>query len=103
MYDVRMRGLHFEWDEAKNRLNKRKHKVSFQEAATIFLDEYANRYHDPDHSTEDEDRFLMLGISSKLRVLIVCHCYMASDCGIRIISARKADKKETLDYWNKRS
>ena len=96
-----MNEMRFEWDEAKNRESKRKHAVSFEEAQTVFLDENALRFYDPDHS-EDEDRFLMLGISFRLRVLIVCHCYRASDTVIRIISARKADKQEVADYWNER-
>jgi len=94
-----MSDIHFEWDEAKNRQNQRKHGVSFEEAQTVFLDEHAIRYFDPDHSA-DEDRFLMLGMSLKLRVLVVCHCYRAHDSLIRIISARKANKKEQAAYWN---
>jgi uncharacterized protein len=94
-----MRHIRFDWDEAKNRENKRKHRVSFEEAQTVFLDENAIRYFDPDHST-DEDRFLMLGASFTLRVLVVCHCYRADDSVIRIISARKADKKETITYYH---
>ena len=96
-----MNEIRFEWDEAKNREGKCKHAVSFEEAQTVFLDENALRFYDPDHS-EDEDRFLILGISFRLRVLIVCHCYRASDTIIRIISARKADKREEADYWNGR-
>jgi hypothetical protein len=94
-----MSELQFEWDEAKNRANRRKHGVSFEEAQTVFLDENAIRFFDPDHS-EDEDRFLMLGMSWKLRVLVVCHCFRASDSVIRIISARKADKNEANEYWS---
>ncbi len=90
--------IQFEWDEAKSRENKRKHGVSFDEAQTVFLDENALRFYDPDHS-EDEDRFLMLGISFQLRVLVVCHCFRADDAIIRIISARKADRKEAAIYW----
>lgn len=97
MYTVHMHELRFEWDEAKNRSNTRKHGVSFEEAQTVFLDDHAIRFHDPDHS-DDEDRFLMLGTSFRLRVLIVCHCYRQSDRVIRIISARKATRSETLDY-----
>jgi len=96
-----MKEMRFEWDEAKDRKNRRDHGVSFEEAQTVFLDENALRFYDPDHS-EDEDRFLMLGIGFRLRVLIVCHCYRASDTVIRIIYARKADKQEETDYWNKR-
>jgi len=81
----------------KNRRNKREHGVSFEEAQTVFLDENAIRFFDPDHS-EEEDRFIMLGISFKLRVLVVCHCYRENDEVIRLISARKADKEECKDY-----
>ncbi len=96
-----MTEIRFGWDEAKNRENRRKHGVAFEEAQTVFLDEHAMRFFDPDHS-EDEDRFLMLGISCRLRVLVVCHCFRQSDSVIRIISARKADKREETDYWNAR-
>ena len=89
--------IRFEWDERKNRENKRKHTVSFEEAQTVFLDENAMRYFDPDHS-EDEDRFIMLGMSFTLRVLVVCHCYRENDSVIRIISARRADKREQSNY-----
>ncbi|MBT3194485.1 MAG: BrnT family toxin [Verrucomicrobia bacterium] len=68
-------------------------------AQTVFLDENAIRFFDPDHS-QDEDRFLMLGMSFTLRVLVVCHCYRGDDSVIRIISARKADKREQSDYWS---
>nr|VFJ63203.1 MAG: hypothetical protein BECKDK2373C_GA0170839_110420 [Candidatus Kentron sp. DK] len=94
-----MRDIQFAWNERKNRENKRKHKVSFEEARTVFLDENAIRFFDPDHS-EEEDRFIMLGISFMLRVLIVCHCYQENDSVIRIISARKADKQEQSEYWS---
>ena len=94
-----MSDIIFEWDERKSRANKRKHKVSFEEAQTVFLDEKATRFFDPDHS-QDEDRFLMLGMSFTLRVLVVCHCYRQDDSVIRIISARKADKQEQSDYWS---
>lgn len=93
-----MSDLRFEWDENKNRENIRKHGVSFEEAQTAFLDENAIRFYDPDHS-RDEDRFIMLGISIRLRILVVCHCYRQNDTVIRIISARKADKHESQDYW----
>jgi uncharacterized DUF497 family protein len=94
-----MSDIRFEWDERKNRENKRKHGVSFEEAQTVFVDENAIRYFDPDHS-EDEDRFLILGMSFTLRVLVVCHCYRADDFVIRIISARRADKGEQAAYWS---
>ena len=96
-----MTEIRFVWDEAKNRNSKHKHGVSFEEAQTVFLDENAIRFFDPDHS-DDEDRFLMLGISFRLRVLVVCHCLRENDSVIRIISARKADKGEEADYWNAR-
>jgi len=92
-----MNDIRFEWDEAKSRENKRKHKVAFEEAQTVFLDENAIRFFDPDHS-QDEDRFIMLGMSFMLRVLVVCHCHREDDSVIRIISARKADKREQSDY-----
>ena len=92
-----MSQIDFEWDENKNQENKKKHGVSFEEAQTVFLDENAIRFFDPDHSTH-EDRFLMLGLSVQLRVLIVCHCHRADDSTIRIISARKANQKEQKDY-----
>jgi len=93
-----MSDIRFEWDESKSLKNKRKHGVSFDEAQTVFLDENAIRYDDPDHS-EDEDRLIMLGMSFKLRVLLVCHCYRLDDKAIRIVSARKANKKEAAVYW----
>lgn len=92
-----MNDIRFEWDDKKSKSNKKKHKVSFEEAQTVFLDENAIRYYDPDHS-QDEDRFIMLGISLSLRVLVVCHCYRESDTVIRIITARRADKQETQNY-----
>jgi len=92
-----MNGIQFKWDENKNRKNKREHGVSFEEAQTVFLDENAIRFFDPDHSGE-EDRFIMLGVSVKLRVLVVCHCYRENDEVIRLISARKANKEECKDY-----
>ncbi len=92
-----MSEIRFEWNERKSRENQREHKVSFEEAQSVFLDENAILYFDPDHS-EDEDRFLMLGMSFTLHVLVVCHCYRADDSVIRIISARKADKREQSVY-----
>ncbi|HDL02081.1 MAG TPA: BrnT family toxin [candidate division Zixibacteria bacterium] len=93
-----MTDIRFEWNETKCKENKRKHGVSFEEAQTVFLDERAIRFFDPEHSA-DEDRFLMLGISFQLRVLVVCHCFRAGDAIIRIISARKANRKEEVTYW----
>lgn len=98
MYNVHMNNLCFAWDENKNKANIKKHGVSFVEAQTVFLDENAIRFFDPDHS-QDEDRFIMLGLSFKLRVLIVCHCCRENDTVIRIIAARKADKHEAKNYW----
>jgi len=89
--------LQFEWDEPKNRSNRRKHGVSFEEARTAFLDENARVVPDPDHS-DDEDRFVLLGLSISLRVLLVCHCYRKEDEVIRIVSARKADRNEIKQY-----
>jgi len=87
----------FEWDERKNAANKRKHRVSFEEAATIFVDENALLIADPDHS-ESEERFVLLGISAALRILVVCHCYRHDNDVIRIISARRATRTEGLRY-----
>ncbi len=92
-----MSDIRFEWNAQKSRENKRKHGVSFEEAATVFLDENAVRYYDPDHP-EGEDRFIMLGLSLKLRALVVCHCFRSDDRSIRITSARKADKREAATY-----
>ena len=92
--------IKFEWDSNKSRQNKKKHGVSFEEAQTVFYDERAIQYFDPDHS-ENEDRFIMLGMSFKIRVLIVCHYYKEKDAVIRIISARKAKKDEENEYWRK--
>ena len=92
-----MAEIRFEWDEAKNNSNKRKHQISFEEAKTVFYDPNALLIHDPDHSS-DEDRFILLGLSRKLKFLVVCHCYRESSDVIRIISARKANKAEILTY-----
>ena len=92
-----MNDVRFEWDARKNRENIRKHGVSFDEAQTVFLDENAIRYYDPDHS-HDEDRFIMLGLSFKLHILVVCHCYRQDETVIRLISARKADQQEARGY-----
>ena len=93
-----MKPLHFDWDEKKNASNQKKHNgVSFEEAQTAFLDPNARLISDPDHS-EDEDRFILLGVSERFRVLVTCHCYRQNDSVIRIISARKATKKEIRTY-----
>ena len=91
----------FEWDNNKEKSNKKKHGISFDEARTAFYDENAIQYFDPDHSDE-EDRFILLGISFKLKALVVCHCFRENDSVIRIISARKADKDEEYEYWRNR-
>ena len=88
-----MKPLRFEWNEAKSRENQRKHGVSFAEAQTVFFDENAVEFYDDEHS-EWEDRFLLLGLSTKPRVLLVCHCLREGGSVIRIISARKATKNE---------
>ena len=92
-----MDDLHFEWDDRKNKANQKKHGVSFEEARTAFLDESARVMPDPDHSAEEE-RLLLLGLSIKLRILVICHCYRGKENVIRIISARKATAAERRDY-----
>lgn len=89
--------LSFEWDEDKSRINQKKHKVSFEEAKTVFYDERALVIDDPEHSQEEE-RFIILGMSARANLLIVCHCCRSSDSIIRIISARKATKTESSFY-----
>ena len=95
-----MSEIKFVWDERKNKINQKKHGVSFEEAQTAFYDENARLIADPDHS-EDEDRFILLGMSQRARLLIICHCYRENDEVIRIISARKADKQETKQYFKR--
>lgn len=98
-YITFMKTLRFEWDSEKARINIEKHAgVSFKEAESVFYDERAIEFYDEEHS-ETEKRFLMLGLSVKLRLLLVCHCVRESDSIIRIISARKATKKEAKHYW----
>lgn len=92
-----MRDIRFEWDPRKSRSNKAKHGVSFEEARTVFLDEHARIIPDEEHS-EQEDRFLLLGLSIELRVLVVCHCYRESDHLVRIIMARRATTTERRQY-----
>ncbi|NOZ68377.1 MAG: BrnT family toxin [Deferribacteres bacterium] len=92
-----MEPLGFSWDNRKNKVNQKKHGISFEEAQTVFFDENAIEFFDPDHS-ESEERFLMLGLSYRLRILVVCYCFRESDSEIRIISARKATKKEQKVY-----
>jgi uncharacterized DUF497 family protein len=92
-----MDALHFEWDEVKANTNLKKHGVGFEEAKSVFLDDHAKLIPDPDHSI-DEDRFVLLGYSSSLKLLVVCHCYRAESRVIRIISARKATRQEAKIY-----
>jgi len=87
----------YEWHEAKNRANRKKHGISFEEARTAFLDENARVVADSEHS-DQEDRFVLLGLSTALRLLVVCHCYRQSERVIRIISARKATRIEQRQY-----
>ncbi len=90
-------GLCFEWNEVKNAFNKRKHRVSFEDARSVFYDEHARLIFDPDHS-ENEDRFVLLGMSERLHILVVCHAYRERLGIVRIISARKANKGEQAAY-----
>ena len=92
-----MSNITFEWDASKASINKKKHGISFDEAKTVFFDENAKVIHDPEHSN-DEERFIILGLSVNVRMLVVIHCYRKNDHIIRIISARKATQKETMQY-----
>ena len=94
-----MENIIFEWDENKNTINKRIHKISFEEAKNVFYDENALVLDDPDHSLT-EDRFIILGLSNNANLLVVCHCYRNSDSNIRIISARKATTNERKQYFD---
>ncbi len=87
----------FEWDENKNQKNIKKHGIDFEEASSVFYDEAAILFDDPLHS-DDEDRFILLGMSSEANVCMVCHCYRCDDSVIRIVSARKATQKEEERY-----
>ncbi len=89
--------IRFLWDPAKERANISKHKVSFEEARSVFHDPRARMIADPEHSA-DEDRFILLGLSLQLNLLVVCHCYRESEEVVRIISARRATKKESALY-----
>ncbi len=89
--------ISFSWDAEKNKANERKHSISFEEALTVFYDEEALLISDDEHSIE-EDRFVMIGMSNRLRILVVCHCYRQEDEEIRIISARKANNEERKQY-----
>lgn len=93
-----MSDISFSWDPEKDKTNQEKHLgISFEEAKTVFYDEYARLIFDPIHSQE-ENRFILLGLSQKLRLLVVCHCYRENETMIRIISARKANSKEEKEY-----
>ena len=94
-----MDSISFSWDDQKNSTNRRKHKVSFEEAQSVFFDEEAIEYDDPDHSGSEE-RCLMLGLSYKARILMVSFALRSKGSEIRIISARKATKKEQNIYIN---
>lgn len=91
--------IQFEWDEQKAIQNEQKHHVTFSEATSVFYDPGAKLIHDPDHS-DSEDRFVILGISQKLHLLVVCHCYRLENDIVRIISARQATKKE-MNYYRR--
>ena len=90
--------IRFEWDPNKERINRQKHGITFAEAQTVFYDSEALVIDDPAHS-ETEDRFIILGMSNQAKLLVVCHCYRVSDEVIRIISARKATRTETSQYY----
>lgn len=94
-----MDNINIEWDTNKNIKNINKHNVSFEEAASVFFDEEALMIPDPDHS-QQEERFLLLGYSEYAKLLVVCHCYRESNV-IRIISARKANKRESNTYYER--
>jgi uncharacterized DUF497 family protein len=91
-----MAGLQFESDPEKSASNQRKHGISFDEAKTVFTDQFARLIADPDHS-DIEDRFILLGTSIHSRLLVICHCIREGE-SIRIISARKADSRERSIY-----
>ena len=94
--------MDFEWDRRKAASNTRKHGVSFEEASSVFYDAFARVIDDPEHSM-DEERYIVLGIGRLLRVLVVCYCVRAERQSIRIISARKATKGESAQYWRYRN
>jgi len=89
--------LRFDWDEQKNKSNRTKHGIWFEEAQSIFNDPHGRLFNDPEHS-DDEDRFILIGMSSAARILVVVHCDRESDFVVRIISARKATRKEVRFY-----
>ena len=94
--------IKFEWDLTKAATNFKRHGVSFEEAQSVFYDEFAVQFFDKDHSS-DEERFLLLGMSTGARLLFVCHCERGAGHVIRIISARKATKRESTFYGSKES
>lgn len=89
--------MRFYWDPAKASTNLKKHQVSFEEAKSVFYDDFAVQFFDEGHST-NEERFIMLGMSSNARLLVVCHCERGEGDVIRIISARKATRSESTYY-----
>jgi uncharacterized protein len=93
-----MKNITFDWDASKALSNKKKHGISFEEDKSTFFDENALVIHDSEHS-DDEERFVLLGLSTVVRLLVVYHCYRKQDSVIRIISARKATKKESIQYY----
>ena len=96
-YNINMNNIQFEWDDNKAQKNIEKHKISFEEACTVFADENAILFDDPEHS-QDEERFLLLGFSDRANMLIVCHCYRGENDIIRLISAREATSNEKKRY-----
>ena len=92
-----MNQISFSWNERKNKANQKNHGISFEEAQSVFFDERAIEFYDFEHS-QSEERFLMLGLSAKVRILLVCYCLREKNNVIRIISARKATKKEQKSY-----
>ena len=92
-----MKHITFKWDKKKDSTNIQKHGISFDEARSVFYDDNARLMHDPDHS-EDEERFLIPGLSKKINILVICHCYREGNEVTRIISARKATKNEKKQY-----
>ena len=92
-----MNDIKFQWDDNKNKINQKKHKISFEEAQSVFFDEEALIIDESEQSL-DEERFIILGLSHKANLLVVCHCYRKSDTIIRIIAERKATVRETISY-----
>ena len=89
--------MRFDWDQAKANANLKKHGVTFEDARSVFFDEFAVQFFDEDHSSEEE-RFLLLGLSSDAKLLLVCHCEREQGNVVRIISARRATKREAAHY-----